>query len=177
MGFESCPKVIATVYFLKRKLEQLRDFKEIDYDEIFFDLVSMNILSLKEIDFFWDMPSHLLMDFYQKMKLKYYQSINEQNIAVAKMNTNLMLFFSSFGGKDSKKVDQEAIFKQSLPFNPNVLELKERENTEVLSAETIDILRYYYSHKLIPERVLKGIEDDQEIKEAFITAIRRGQSC
>lgn len=115
----------------------------------------MGILTLNDIDIFWDLPSDCLMDLYSKAKLKYCLAINEQNIAVAKMNTNLQLFFNSFGGSKSKP-DVERIFKESLPFNPDQLKV------DKIDAETKNIFDYYRSVRIIPQRVLNTILQDED---------------
>jgi hypothetical protein len=128
--------------------------------------VGMGIFTLNDIDLFWNLPSYALFDFYQQVKLQYYKQINEQNIAVAKLNVNILAIANSFG---KGKFDSEQAFKDSLPFNPDQLELNGCE----LPAETLNILEYYVQEKIIPDRIINTMFYDPDFKQILINIKRK----
>jgi hypothetical protein len=166
VGCKSRPPGVETLCSLNRRLKQLRDYKEIDYEEIFFDLVGMGVFTVNDIDIFWDFPSHRLFDFYQQVKTQYYKRINEQNISVAKLNVNILAAIASFG---KGKFNSEQVFKDSLPFNPDQLEITNSE----LSTETLNILEYYVQEKIIPDRIVNTMFYDPDFKQILLNIKRK----
>lgn len=165
MGYENSPKTTETIHSLKRRLTQLQHYEEVDYDEIFFDLVSMGILTINDVDKFWNFPAPYLLPFYQKVKIKYYQRINEQSIGVARLNVSILAIANSFG---KEKFNAEQTFKESLPFNPDVLEVTEND----LEPETINILKYYVKNKMIPDIIIEVMDKDPDFREILRNTLR-----
>lgn len=119
-------------------------------------------MTFKDLPLFWSLPAHGLQNFYSEVKKKYYQKINEQNIAVAKMNVNILAIASSFG--DNNSFDSEQAFNQSLPFDPEILENNETQ----LSPELIDIIDYYMTNKVIPIEIQKALHKDKDFRSTII---------
>ena len=122
----------------------------------------MGIMTFKDLSLFWELPSSGLQDFYSEAKKTYYRRINEQNIAVAKMNVNILAIASSFGG--DKNFNSEQAFNQSLPFDPEILEGDENQ----LSSELIDIIDYYMTNSLIPTEIQKTMYKDKDFRNTII---------
>lgn len=120
----------------------------------------MGIFTINDVDKFWNLPAPLLLPFYQKIKQKYYQRINEENIAVAKLNVTIQAIANSFG---KNKFNSELVFKESLPFNPDLLNVTNNE----VSPETADILRYYIKNKIIPDIIINTMKDDERLKDTL----------
>ena len=122
----------------------------------------MGIMTFKDLPLFWNLPSHGLQNFYNEVKKNYYRKINEQNIAVAKMNVNILAIASSFGG--DKSFNSEQAFNQSLPFDPEMLEETETQ----LSSELIDIIDYYITNEVIPIEIQKVLYKDKDFRSTII---------
>lgn len=112
------------------------------------------------------MPADGLLEFYQTVKIKYYQRVNEEAIATAKLNVNIAMIANSFG---KSKFDSEKAFKESLPFNPDYLKISESN----LSPETLHILGYYLHLKMIPDKILNVMRNDDQFREVLTNIIQK----